>query len=199
MHHAEQQLVLVKHDWSLWSLTGTSLKHWDLCLRVFSDAHGQLEDTVEMSKNEHQASCLSLDSFGAIPNGTSGVPNGIVSSIWWLLKSLCICLLFFFLSHYFTVSLLLPGVLCKQITITQIPLSGLALEETQTRTEPDTNSVVNVTEFSGPFASFIHYQVHILNLGLSSSDTCPERRTLGQWTYLERDSEKHLLRSRDVR
>lgn len=27
MHHTEQQLVLVKHDWSLWSLVGTSLKH----------------------------------------------------------------------------------------------------------------------------------------------------------------------------
>lgn len=67
------------------------------------------------------------------------------------------------------------------------------------RTESDTNSVVNVTEFSGPFASFLHYQVHILNLGLISSDTCPKRRTLGQRAYLGGDSEKHLLRSRNTR
>lgn len=64
------------------------------------------------------------------------------------------------------------GYSANKLTITQILLSGLALEETQKKPEPDTNSVVNVREFLEPFASFIYYQVDILNLGLNSSDTC---------------------------
>lgn len=86
-----------------------------------------------MLENDHQVYCLShMETQGSLMGLRPAFSNS-----WRYSAFACS-----FLAHYFSVWLLLPGVLCKQSTINQVLLSGLALEETQTKTEPDTKSGV---------------------------------------------------------